>query len=245
MLKYGICQISFLDWKEHQMNQVLTEPLFYIDLIYGISFLLMSFVIFEGTRKASSIIFVPTFYMLGGFGLVHGITELIDWVSFILKTSGVGEFVVLIILSQSCLITSFVLLLQFGINILTYKSEKKGIYRSLPILLFAAYTVYIIFAETSHIRTAGLISRRGFGFSGALLSGLAFFSLAKSMKVIGHPKLTKRLIVTGIGFVCYAVFGGLIINPIFGLPIQLFRAVCAFTITISSFYVLDVFKASE
>ena len=74
------------------MNQALTEPLFYIDLIYGISFLVMSFVVFEGTRKASSIIFVPTFYMLGGFGLVHGITELIDWVSFILKTSGAGEF---------------------------------------------------------------------------------------------------------------------------------------------------------
>ena len=56
------------------MNQVLTEPLFYIDLIYGISFLLMSFVVFEGTRRASSTIFVTTFYMLGGFGLVHGIT---------------------------------------------------------------------------------------------------------------------------------------------------------------------------
>ena len=227
------------------MNQVLTEPLFYIDLFYGISFLLMSFVVFEGTRKASSIIFVPTFYILSGFGLVHGITELIDLVSFILKTSGTGEFRVLTILSQSCLITSFVLLLQFGINILTYKSENKGIYRSLPVLLFVAYTVYVIFTETSHIRTAGLIARRGFGFSGALLSGLAFFSLAKSMKVIGHPRLTKGLIVTGIGFVCYAVFGGLVVEPILGLPIQLFRAVCAFTIAVYSFTILQFLKVSK
>jgi hypothetical protein len=227
------------------MNQVLTEPLFYIDLFYGISFLLMSFVVFEGTRKASSIIFVNTFYMLGGFGLVHGITELIDWVSFILKTSGVGEFEVLIILSQSCLITSFVLLLQFGINLLTYKSEKKGIYRLLPALLFVAYIAYIFIAETSHIRTAGLIARRGFGFSGALLSGLAFFSLAKSMKVIGHPRLTNGLIVTGIAFVCYAVFGGLVVEPILGLPIQLFRAVCAFTIAVYSFAILEFLKVSK
>ena len=227
------------------MNQVLTEPLFYIDFFYGISFLLMSFVVLEGTRKASSIIFVPTFYMLGGFGLVHGITELIDWVSFILKTIGAGEFVVLTILSQSCLITSFVLLLQFGINILTYKSEKKGIYRSLPVLLFVAYTVYIFVTETPHIRTAGLIARRGFGFSGALLSGLAFFSLAKSMKVIGHPRLTHGLIVTGIGFVCYAVFGGLVVEPILGLPIQLFRAVCAFTIAAYSFAILEILKVYE
>ena len=227
------------------MNQVLTEPLFYIYLFYGISFLLMSFVIFEGTRKASSIIFVPTFYMLGGFGLVHGITELIEWVIFILKTSRAGEFEVLTILSQSCLITSFVLLLQFGINILTYKSEKKDIYRSLPVLFFVAYTVYIFVAETPHIRTAGLIARRGFGFSGALLSGLAFFSLAKSMKVIGHPRLTNGLIVTGIGFVCYAVFGGLVVEPILGLPIQLFRAVCALTIAINSFAILEILKISK
>ncbi len=224
------------------MNQVLTEPLFYIGLFYSISFLLMSFVVFEGTRKASSIIFVNTFYILSGFGLVHGITELIDWVSFILKTSGAGEFEVLIILSQSCLIISFILLLQFGINLLTYKSEKKGIYRLLPALLFVAYIAYIFITETPHIRTAGLIARRGFGFSGALLSGLAFFRLAKSMKVIEHPSLTNGLIVTGIGFVCYAVFGGLVVEPILELPVELLRAVCAFTIAVNSFAILGILK---
>ena len=227
------------------MNQVLTEPLFYIDLFYGISFLLMSFVVFAATRKASSIVFVTTFYMLGGFGLVHGISELIDWVSFILKTSGAGEFELMIILSQSCLITSFVLLLQFGTNLLTYKSEKKGIYRLLPAFLFVVYIAYIFLSETSHIRIAGLIARRGFGFSGALLSGLAFFRLAKSMKVMGNPRLTNGFIVTGIGFVCYAVFGGLVVEPILGLPIQLFRAGCALTIAVYSFTVLEILKVSN
>jgi hypothetical protein len=227
------------------MKQVLTEPLFYIFFVYGVSFLLMSFVVFHGIRNASSITFVTTFYMLAGFGLVHGITELIDWVRFILKASGAGEFEVLLILSQSCLITSFVLLLQFGVTLLTYRSEKKGIYRSLPALLFVAYIAYLLITGTSHIRTAGLIARRSFGFSGALLSGLAFFSLANSMRVIGHPRLTNGLVVTGIGFVCYAVFGGLIVEPTAGLPIQLFRAVCAFTIAAYSFSILEIFKVSK
>jgi hypothetical protein len=205
----------------------------------------MSFVVFKEAGKPSSMIFVTTFYMLGGFSLFHGISELIDWVSFILKTGGFGEFKALIILSQSFLITSFVLLLQFGINLLTYESEKKGIYRILPTLLFVAYIAYIFVTETAHIRTAGLIARRGFGFSGALLSGLALFRLAKSMKVIGHPRLTKGLVVTGIGFVCYAVFGGLVVEPILGLPIQLFRAVCALTITAYSFAVMEILKLSN
>ncbi|MDA8431696.1 MAG: hypothetical protein M0Z60_01885 [Nitrospiraceae bacterium] len=227
------------------MNRVLTEPLFYIDFFYGMSFLLMSFVVFEGTRRASCLTFITTFYMLVGFGLFHGITELTDWVSFILKTNGAGEFEALIILSQSCLITSFVLLLQFGINLLTYASEKKNIYRLLPALLFVVYSASIFVAETSHIRAAGLIARRGFGFSGAFLSGLAFFRLARSMKAIEHPRLTNGIIVAGMGFVCYAIFGGLVVEPILGLPIQLFRTVCALTIAASSFAILEILRVSK
>jgi hypothetical protein len=227
------------------MKQVIAEPLFYIYFVYGVSFLLMSFVVFHGTRSASSITFVTNFYMLAGFGLVHGITELIDWLRFILETSGAGEFKVLLIFSQSCLITSFVLLLQFGVTLLTYRSEKKGIYRTLPALLFVAYIGYLFITGTSHIRTAGLIARRSFGFSGALLSGLAFFSLAKSMKAVGHPRLTNGLVVTGIGFMCYALFGGLIVEHVAGLPVQLFRAVCAFVIAIYSFSILEIFRLSR
>ncbi len=227
------------------MKQVLTAPLFYIYFIYGVSFLLMSFVVFHGTRKASSIAFVTAFHMLAAFGLVHGITELIDWLRFTLTASGAGEFGVLIILSQSFLITSFVLLFQFGVTLLTYRSEKKVIYRALPVILFIAYAAYILIAGTPHIREAGLIARRSFGFLGALLSGIAFFSLANSMKVIGNSRLTNGLVVTGIGFVCYAVFGGLIVEPIAGLPVQLFRAVCAFTIAVYSFSILEIFKVSK
>ena len=192
------------------MKQVLAEPLFYIYFIYGVSFLLMSFVVFRGTKKASSITFVTTFYMLAGFGLVHGLTELTDLLRFILRTRGAGESEVLIILSQSFLITSYVLLLQFGVTLLTYRSENRNIYRSLPILLFVAYAAYILIAGTPHIRMAGLIARRSFGFLGSLISGVAFFSIAKSMKVIGHPRLTNGLVITGIAFVFCAVFEGLI-----------------------------------
>jgi hypothetical protein len=227
------------------MKQVLAEPLFYINFIYGVSFLLMSFVVFHGTRKASSITLVTTFYMLSGFGLVHGMTELTDWLRFTLETAGAGEFRELLILSQACLITSYVLLLQFGVTLLTYKAEKKVFYRVIPAVLFVAYAAYLMLTGTAHIRTAGLIARRSFGFSGALLSGLAFFSLAHSMKVIGHPRLTRGLVVTGTGFACYAVFGGLIVEPIVGLPVQLFRAACAVTIAISSFSILEIFKVSK
>lgn len=229
------------------MRQVLTEPLFYTLFIYGVSFLLMSFVVFHGIRNASSSAFVNTFYMLAGFGLMHGITELIDWLRFILKKSGDGETDVLLILSEACLITSFVLLLQFGVTLLTYRSKKKDIYRSISALFFVAYIAYTFVTGPTDISTAGTgrIARHSLGFPGSLLSGLAFFGLAKSMKIVGHPRLLRGLVVIGIAFVCYAVFVGLIVEPISGIPVQLFRAVCAVTIAVYSFSILEIFTVSK
>jgi hypothetical protein len=227
------------------MNKILTEPLFYIFFVYGMSFLIMSFVVFTGIRKATSIALVTTFYTLAGFGLIHGLTELTDWLRFILKVSGSGAFSVLLYMSQICLVVSFLLLLQFGVNLLTYRSQRKAVYRWVPAILFIVYIAYLLFARVSDISQAGLIARHGFGILGALLTGIAFFSLSSSMKDVGNTRLTNGLVITGIGFVCYAVFGGLIVNPIVGLPVQLFRAACAFTIAVSSFSILGIFKVSN
>ena len=226
------------------MNMILSEPLFYIFFIYGASFLVMSYVVFHGIKKATAITLINTFYALGLFGFTHAITELIDWVRFIFKIEGSGEIEILKYISQIFLIISFVILLQFGVNLLTYRNEKKGSFRLIPGILFVVYIVVLLIIKTNDISKAALIARYSFGFSGALLSGIALYNLANSIKAVGNSRLIKGLFVTAIGFVFYAVFGGLIIKPIAGLPIQLFRAACAFTIAISSFYILDVFKAS-
>lgn len=229
------------------MRQVLTEPLFYTLFVYGVSFLLMSFVVYRGIRNASSSAFVNTFYMLAGFGLMHAITELIDWLRFILKSSGAGESDVLLVLSEACLITSFVLLLQFGVTLLTYRSKNKDIYRSISALLFVAYIAYtfVIGPTDISLTRTGRIARHSLGFPGSLLSGLAFFGLAKSMNIVGHARLTRGLIVIGIAFVCYAIFVGLIVEPVGGIPVQLFRAACAVTIAAYSFSILEIFTVSK
>lgn len=227
------------------MNMVLREPLFYIDFIYGVSFLVMSYLVSHGIKKATDITLTATFYALVLFGLTHGITELIDWVIFILKIAGTGEIEILKYLSQTFLISSFVILLQFGVSLLTYRSEKAGVLRFIPLALFGLYFAALLITNVNDVFKAGLIARYSFGFSGALLSGIALYRLANLMKAVGNSKLIKGLVVAAIGFAFYAVFGGLIIKPIVGIPIQLFRTACAFTIAISSFYILDVFKASE
>ncbi len=227
------------------MDAVLREPMVYLYVIYGASFLVMSYVVFNGTKKATDITLITTFYALNLFGLTHGVAELIDWERFFLKATGTGEVEILKYLSQIFLIISFVVLLQFGVNLLTYRNERKGTFRLIPVILLLVYIIVLFIIKTDDISKAGLIARYTFGFSGALLSGVALYNLADSMKDVGNSKLIKGLVVAASGFALYSVFGGLIIKPIVGLPIQLFRAACALTIAISSFYVLDVFKASE
>jgi len=223
------------------MEQLFGEPLFYVFFIYGLSFMIMAYVVIDKITKASQLTLVSSFYALCFFGLTHGTAELTDWVRFMMKILGVSQMSFFTYLSQISVILSFVLLLQFGINLLSYKSEKRTFFRLLPVGLFAVFLVAVIALGVGDILKIGLLARYSFGFVGSLISAVALFRLAQTLKVIGSRKLVVGLTVTAVAFALYAVFGGLIIDPIAGIPIQIFRAACAVTIAISSFSALDVF----
>lgn len=227
------------------MDKLLNEPLFYIFFIYGTSFLVMAYVVFRGVKNATSIALVNTYYALALFGLTHGLTELIDWLRFIVKTSGSAEIVALKYASQCLLIVSFVVLFQFAINLLTYRSEKARPLRLAPAALFIVYLLALATMKVTDVAQAGLIARYTFGFAGALLSGIAMFGLAKSLSDVLESQVVQGLVLTGASFCLYALVGGLVIKPVFGLPIQLFRAACAFTIAVSSFSILGIFRAAH
>jgi hypothetical protein len=224
------------------MDKLFTAPLFYIYLIYGLSFLVMAYRIAGGMKRATSIALVSSFFMLVLFGVAHGVTEIIDWIRFINKTLGKPENPVLFYASPMLLIFSFVFLLQFGINLMTYKSGRKGVYRVIPVVLLVIFIAALFALGMSDISTIGLIGRYSFGFIGSAVSSIMLFRLGVMMKALGDRKLVQGLYLAAIGFACYAVFGGLLIAPVIGLPIQLFRAVCALTISIASSFILDVFK---
>jgi len=224
------------------MDTLLSEPLFYIFFVYGLSFLIMAAVIGEELVRTTSIGLVSSFWMLVLFGFLHGGAELCDWARLIGTTLNRPESVNFLYVGQVSMILSFVFLLQFAVNLLTYKSGKKVFFRAIPLVLFAIYIAAIVTLNISDIRQMGLIARYGFGFTGAALSAIALFKLVHTMKTFGIVKLVRGLNVTALGFLCYAVFGGLLIHPIIGIPIQLFRAVCAATIAYASYAILDVFR---
>jgi hypothetical protein len=224
------------------MEKLFAEPLFYIFLVYGLSFMTMATLISTELVKTTAISLVSSFWMLVFFGFLHGAAELTDWARFVGRTLTMSESTPLLYVGQIMMILSFVFLLQFAINLLTYKSEKKGIIRAIPLLLFVIYIAAILVLGISDISQMGLIARYSFGIVGSAFSAFVLFKLGNAMKASQIPKLVRGLNVAAFGFLCYAVFGGFIIHPILGLPVQLFRAACALTIAVASYSILEVFK---
>ena len=224
------------------MERLSTEPLFYIFFVYGISFIFMSYMVFRKARTASASPLINAFYMLAAFGLTHGVTELVDWLRFIVKTLGSPEIVVLTYLSQIFLIISFVFLLQFGATMLTRNYEKQGIVRTVPLALLGVFILFVLVTGMTDILKIGLLARYGFGFIGSILSSISLFALANTIKPLGDQKLVNALSMAGFAFACYALFGGLIIKPIAGIPIQLFRSACAVTVALTSAQMSGIFN---
>lgn len=218
---------------------------FYIYFIYGVSFLAMAVLVIAGITRATSYTLVSSFWLLAAFGLTHGITEIVDWTRFIEQMRGDPVNVGLLYTSKIFLIFSFVLLLQFGINVLTYKNSQSKSPRAIPTILVVVYLAALYFFKISDIRQAGLIARYSFGFVGSALSAISLIPLINTMKPLGNKKLNRGLIILAVGLAAYAICGGLIVSPIFGVPIQLFRALCAFSIAVASVSILEIFKVNQ
>jgi hypothetical protein len=227
------------------MTALFGDIRFYIYFIYGVSFLSMAVLVIAGITRATSYTLVSSFWLLAAFGLTHGVTEIIDWLRFIGQTHGHSENLGLLYTSKIFLIFSFVLLLQFAVNVLTYKNSQSKRPRAIPSILVVVYLAALYLFKISDIRQAGLIARYSFGFVGSALSAMSLIPLINTMKPLGNKKLNQGLIALAVGLAAYAICGGLIVTPIFGLPIQLFRAGCAFSIAVASASILEIFKVHQ
>jgi len=224
------------------MDSLFREPLFYIYFIYGMSFLVMAVVTMRGIRRATSLVLVTAFETLVVFGFTHGIREFFDWARFIRNATGRPAVAWVNFTGDVFLIFSFVVLLQFAVNLLSYRSERRMEYRLIPALLVAAGIVAMVATRTYDSDQVALYVRRSFGFAGALLSGVAFCKLELAMRAIESARVETGLILGAVGFFAYSVFGGLIVTTVAGEPVQLFRALCAFTIAVASTLFLGVFR---
>ena len=230
------------------ISTAISSRLDLVYFIYGFSFSAMGLLLFVQQKKESSFALAGSLWLLAWFGIFHGANEFLEMWTLL----GQPQSRTLTLVRISVLACSYLFLLEFGsLAIRALETENPHwllkprwlLSRGLPPALFVT-TLLLSAASGDFAGTATSLSRLLLGFPGALLAGLAFLGYAKCREqTLIRLKARNYFILAGAAFIAYSFFGGLILakggsfhaypidNGAFlaavGLPVQLFRALCA------------------
>jgi diguanylate cyclase (GGDEF)-like protein len=238
---------------------------------YGLAFFMLGLVIFLSTDVTSEYKLTPCLWLLAMFGLLHGVNEWVDMI--LLAGHNLNATVVMWLTHLGLFLTinSFLFLLAFGIQalIVIHKAPAKWLNNLIVILcllVFLAVIVHIVFSDYHDyplLKTASIFSRYFIGFAGAFLTGLAFliWKNQPEIKNLDLKIINISFVGIGVAFILYAIFTGLIVPKatffpasvfnypnfikVVGIPVQVFRTLCAVATAICIFGVLRIFRYSE
>jgi PAS domain S-box-containing protein len=231
--------------------------------IYGLSFAALGMLLFIQPNKESSFRLTGALWLLGWFGAVHGANEFLDmWALIRPVTSTYFELAKFILL-----LASFMLLLEFARRAARALEEEDPHWHTpasgllCPALTPSLGAVVLVLAAFSDDfgKSAPALARLLLGLPGATLAGAAFLGYARSRRsALVRLKAENYFLAAGASFIAYALLVGLLPNKtgwfppsvlnselfmaVTGLPVQLFRAVCAATIFLSAVGILRVFR---
>ena len=231
-------------------------------LIYGAAFMALGLMISVRQNNRSELALSPLLWLLAGFGFTHGTQE---WLDMWRHLHGANPLVDLLRpLTQTL---SYILLYEFGRRLLRHCLPERSLGHRL--LGPAAYTPAIVasillpWLAAEPLAAAGILSRYLLSLPASLLTGYALlrYTHDKLVPAFGpthqaHLESIGRL--AGYSMFAYAFFGGAVVTAadwaptsllnqdnfldIIGLPVQIFRALCAVTITVAVAQLLSIFQ---
>jgi len=217
------------------------SAMLWVFFFYGLGFIILGAVTFLRKRKIVDVDLTKSFYFLGLFGLTHGITEWIDLSRLSFAMAGTGPYTFLDMGKVIFLTISFLFLMQFGLNMLTIKTDKYKFLRKIPLILGVLFFGYTI--ATNTLTSSGLLARYGLGFIGSLITTVALWNIRKLTTTnAGLRDLKTSATLMFIAFAVYTLFGGLIITPIAGIPPQFIRMLTAIFAGYASFSFLGILE---
>lgn len=232
-----------IDWNDPQVKLA-------VYLIYGTSFIVMFLAIMVWRSRVSHIELMNNFEYLAVFGLLYGLAEYSDIPRFLAwQPAWAYDLVKLILVA-----TSFAMLLAFGLSIISAGVEERRWIRGIPVGALMMYFWLLSFAGLDTIygegagvsyKLADFAQRYSLGFLGALITSYAFLELSGKMNTIIGARAGRRFMYAGICFALYTVFGGLIMAPVFEVPVVVYRSAIAVLITISVLGILRLFEVKN
>lgn len=236
-----------------------------IYFFYGLSFFVLGFGILALNPSKSSLRLSKIFWSLALFGIFHAAYEwgemfvaIYKWYNHTIAADALEFF------AQGSAIVSFYFLMYFAVNAFVAAKPKKfrGVLWYAIIAILMPILIFISFILQGGFSSVTIVSfiRFEVGFPGAVLTGLAFLYWRKEaeIKELNSKWVDTGFLVCGIAFIFYAFFTGLIVPKadyfpanifnyenfirFFGVPVQFFRMLCAFVLSIFAFGILNIFN---
>ncbi len=228
--------------------------------IYGLAFFALGLSVLVYPKRSSRFGLGEDIRLLASFGIVHGANEWIDM--FILATPEWAGF--LMPLRAAVLPASFYLLLLFGVKSAVRAgggaSPLLRVLKALPYALPAAFAV-AVFLSPDRMLFGDIWARHLLGLPGTLVASYALFGQARGAVGAGAERTAMDLKVAAWTFLAYGFFSGAIVPGAdffiaaflnyeafmgaTGMPVQVFRAVCAVLIAYRMVRVLGMFEQEK
>jgi len=224
--------------------------------IYGLAFFTLGLVILVYPKGGSRFELARHIWMVGVFGLMHGLNE---WLDMFIRFGGPLPPDLLAQVRMWVLPASFFWLVRFGATILSRNAKGPHFLRMIPMILAVGWLVILLLGEPSSRPLVGNIwSRYLLGMPGAFLTAWALLDQIPRFRRMGLHSITRNLAIAAATFLVYGIVAGLFVRggsffpasilnyetftAVTGLPVQIFRAICAVIAAWSIIRVLDVFR---
>lgn len=232
---------------------------------YGLAFFTLGLALALTTRQTSRLRFARALPCMAAFGILHGFHEWYEMGQRIaLETQGHLPTLSEEGVRLALLVTSFVMLLCFGIQLLTpATTPRRRIY--LPVAAFVALWLAgtLLFALVTQapplemVALADGLSRYLLAIPGAALAAWALMREQRALRMMDLAPFSRDMVSAAAALLLYGVVGQLFVRASrlpwttmfsndqflawFGIPVQLFRAVMAVALTYFLMRVMNAF----
>jgi PAS domain S-box-containing protein len=224
-----------------------------IFFIYGLSFFCLGLIIALYPKKESRYWLAKNIWLVAAFAILHGLNEWVDMLVIAQQSSAMTVFrVVRVIL----LPLSFLFLLQFGAKGIRDLTNRYRGLRIAPIGLLALWAV-IAASSAQHSSMADVWARYLLAAPGIFLTAYTLFLQKDTLAIFQAAKPRFYLTTAILAFIVYGFFAGMIVpgadffpasffnyavfSGLTGIPVQVFRTLCAVIIAYSMVNVLEIF----
>ncbi len=228
----------------------------FVWFVYGLAFFVLGLAVLIYPKKESKFELARHIWKIGAFGILHGINE---WLDMFIAIGGPLPPAVMEKARMATLSGSFMFLLLFGSTAVLTRFKHSRLVRAIPALLTLAWLVIFVFVEAEQRLVLGdILARYLLGAPGALLTAAALWSRIPQFKAMKLRPIAASLTVAAVTTLVYGVLAGVVVKradffpasvlnyesfiALTGMPVQIFRAVCAVVIACSAIHILDVFR---